>query len=74
MSSNYSQQDATFFYLFISTDALQVSGGFSAHHQDHVTVNTASGIAKQYCCYLLPWKRWHYSVISSTVAASSSIG
>ena len=33
------QQDATFLDLVISTDALQVSGGSSAHHQDHVTVH-----------------------------------
>jgi hypothetical protein len=32
---------------------------------------TASGIVNQYCCQLLPWLRWN---ISSTVAASSSIG
>jgi len=30
--TNYSQQDATFLEL-ISTDALHVSGCFSAHHQ-----------------------------------------
>ena len=47
---NYSQQDATFLDLFISTDALHVSGGFSAHHQEHTTVHTASGIVNQYCC------------------------
>jgi len=41
---NYNQQDATFLDLFISTDALQVSGGSSAHHQELKTVNTASGI------------------------------
>jgi hypothetical protein len=29
---NYSPQDATFFDLFIFTEAVQVSGGFSAHH------------------------------------------
>jgi hypothetical protein len=45
---NYSQQDATFLDLFISTDALQVSDGSSAHHQEHITVHTASGIVKQY--------------------------
>jgi len=50
---NYNQQDATFFNLFISTDALRVSGGSSAHHQAHITVHTASGIVKQYCCLLL---------------------
>jgi len=49
---NYSQQDATFLPdLFISTDALHVSGGSSAHHQEHITVHTPSGIVNQYCCY-----------------------
>jgi len=47
---NYSQQDATFLYLFIFTDALCVSGGSPAHHQEHTTVHTASGIVNQYCC------------------------
>jgi len=47
---NYSQQDATFLGLFIFTDALHVSGGYSAHHQEHITVHTASGIVNQYCC------------------------
>jgi len=46
---NYSQQDATFLE-FISTDAVHVSGGYSAHHQEHITVHTASGIVNQYCC------------------------
>jgi hypothetical protein len=41
---NYSQQDATFLDLSIFTDALHVSGGSSAHHQEHITVYTASGI------------------------------
>jgi hypothetical protein len=45
---NYIQQDATFLDLFISTDALHVSGGSSAHHQEHITVHTASGIVNQY--------------------------
>jgi len=47
---NYSQQDATFLDLFICTDALHVSGGSSAHHQEHTTCHTASGIVNQYCC------------------------
>jgi hypothetical protein len=37
-------------YLFISKNAVQVSGGSSAHYQEHTTVQTASGIVKQYCC------------------------
>ena len=45
---NYSQQDATFLDLFIFTDALHVSGGSSTHHQEHITVHTASGIVNQY--------------------------
>jgi len=64
---SYSQQDATFLNLFISKDAPHVSGGSSAHHQEHITVHTASGIVNQYCCSLLPWMRF-------MVAASSSIG
>jgi len=48
--SNYSQRDANFLDLFILTDALHVSGGSSAHHQEHKTVHTASGIVNQYCC------------------------
>jgi hypothetical protein len=41
--TNYSQQDATFLE-FISSDPLHFSGGSSAHHQEHITVHTASGI------------------------------
>jgi len=47
---NYSQQDGTFPDLFVFTDALHVSGGSSAHRQEHITVHTASGIVNQYCC------------------------
>jgi len=36
-------------YLFF-TDALHVSGGSSAHHQEHISVNTTSNIVNQYCC------------------------
>jgi len=47
--TNYSQKNANFLE-FISTDALHVSGGSSAHQQEHITVHTASGIVNQYCC------------------------
>ena len=50
---NYNQQDAMFLDLFISTDALHVSGGSSAHHQEHITVHTASSIVNQLCCLLV---------------------
>jgi len=39
-----------FLDLFISKEALHISGGSSAHHQEHTTVQTASGIGNQYCC------------------------
>jgi len=39
-----------FLNLFIFTDALHVSGGSSAHHQEHTTIHIASGIVNQYCC------------------------
>jgi hypothetical protein len=44
----YNQQNAAFLDLFISTDALNLSGGSSAHHQEHINVHTASGIVNQY--------------------------
>jgi hypothetical protein len=47
--TNYGQRNATFLE-FISKDDLHVSGGFSAHLQEHITVHTASGIVNQYCC------------------------
>jgi hypothetical protein len=38
--TNYSQVDATFLEIFfIFTDALYVSGGSSAHHQEHIRGN-----------------------------------
>jgi hypothetical protein len=47
---NYSQQDATFLDLFIITGTLYVLDGSSAHHQEHISVHTASGIVNHYCC------------------------
>ena len=41
---NYEQQDAKFLDLFISTDALHVSGVSFSHHQENKTVYAASGI------------------------------
>ena len=45
---NYNKKMQRVPNLFISTDALHVSGCSSAHHQEHVTVHTASGIVNQY--------------------------
>jgi len=46
------QQDATFLvYLFIySQSPLHVLGDVFTHHQEHLTVFTASDIAHLYCC------------------------
>jgi hypothetical protein len=38
--------------FFITVNALHVSGGFCAHHQELKTVHTASGICQG--CLLLP--------------------
>jgi hypothetical protein len=38
--------------FFITVNAVHVSGGFSAHHQEHKTVHTTSGICQ--ACFLLP--------------------
>jgi len=38
--------------FFVTGNALQISGGFSAHHQELRTVHTASGICQ--VCLLLP--------------------
>ena len=58
ITPNYYRQDAKFHYLFISTNALHVSGGFSVHHQQHITVHTASGIVNQYCSLLQQAAVW----------------
>jgi hypothetical protein len=42
---SYSQQDATFLYSYISTGSVHVSGRSFAHHQEHTTVQTASGMS-----------------------------
>jgi hypothetical protein len=48
--------------LFIFTDALHVSDGSSAHHQEHMTVHTALAIANQYCCcYSIKFHLFHGS-------------
>jgi 5-deoxy-D-glucuronate isomerase len=51
---NYSQHVANFLDLFIFTNAVHVSGSYSAHHQEHTSVHTDSGIVNQYYCLLLP--------------------
>jgi hypothetical protein len=48
--TNYSQQNATFLEFIYFYIAINISDGSSAHHQEHITVRTASGIVNQYCC------------------------
>jgi sporulation-control protein spo0M len=65
---NYNQQDETFLNLSISTDALHVSGGSSAHHQEHIqlqvlSTNTAAIVDDM-----------ERSSISSMIVTNSSIG
>jgi len=68
---NYSERDGTFLDLFIFTDALHISGGSSAHHQEYTTVHTASDTVNLLAATVEEMER---SSISFTVAASSSIG
>jgi hypothetical protein len=56
-------------HLFLQ-DALHVSGGSSAHHQELKSVHTASGI---YCYFLLSWWSWDCPS-PSTIAKGSSNG
>jgi hypothetical protein len=46
----YNQQDPTEHYtmVFVTVNALRVSGGSSAHHQELKTVYTASGIRRAF--------------------------
>jgi hypothetical protein len=68
------QQDATTLaYLFIPNQALHVSGDVFAHHQEHLTVFTASDINHRYCCQLVSWMRWNCCSISSVTPAGSNI-
>jgi hypothetical protein len=50
---SYSPQDATFLDLFISKDTLHVSGDFSAHHQEHTTVQRTSGIVRCFISFMV---------------------
>ena len=43
-SITYTNKMQRYTIFFITVNALQVSGGFSAHHQELKTVCTASGI------------------------------
>jgi len=44
-----------FWIIYLFLIALHVSGDVFAHHQEHVTVFTASDIVHRYCCRLVSW-------------------
>jgi hypothetical protein len=50
LSTTNKMQRYTIFFIMVN--ALHVSGGFSAHHQELKTVHTASGTCQ--ACLLLP--------------------
>jgi len=56
--------------FFIIVNAVHVSGGFSAHHQELKTVHTASGICE--ACLLLPLA-WVSSNLPTLEAAASKL-
>ena len=53
------------FGLFICTQSpLYVSVDVFAHHQEHVTVFTASDIVHLCCCRLVSWMRWNSVIVN----------
>ena len=64
-----------YFGLFMySQSALHVSGNVFAHHQEYLTVFTASDIVHRYSCRLVSWMRWNCCSISTMTPAGSNIG
>jgi len=51
-------------YLF-PQNALHVSGSSSAHHQEHITVHTASGIVNKCCIKQQYWLTIHEAVCTA---------
>jgi hypothetical protein len=54
--------------FFIAVNAVPVSGGFSAHHQELKTLHTASGVCQACLLLLLVWVSWNLPTL--VVAAS----
>ena len=71
---NYSQQDAMFLNLLISTDALHVSGSSSAHHQEHNNCTCRFRYCQPILLLAAIMDEMELCSISSMIAASSSIG
>jgi len=59
-----------FSWFFISTDAVHVSGGSTAHHQEHKTVHTIFRYCQPILMLAAIVDEMERSYISSTIAAS----
>ena len=53
------QQEVTSGLFICIKLALHVSGDVFAHHQEHLTVFTASDVVHLYCCRPVSWTRWN---------------
>jgi uncharacterized membrane protein YkvI len=53
------QRDTTYTMFFIIISALNVSAGFSAHHQELIKLCAALGIVMLSCCLPLVWMETH---------------
>jgi hypothetical protein len=60
--------------LFTIVNALHVSSGFSAHHQELKSVHAASSICQTYLLLLLAWMSWDWlaSANSPTLAVTTN--
>jgi len=47
-------------FIYYSKSALYVSGYVFAHHQEHLTVFTVSGLVHSGCCRLVSRMSWNY--------------
>jgi hypothetical protein len=57
--SKYNQQDATLHNSLFPQNALHVSGGTCAHHQELKNCIYSIGyLSNLYCCLPLSWKSW----------------
>jgi hypothetical protein len=59
--------------IYYSQSALHVSGDVFVHHQEHLTVFTASGNVYQCRCRQVSWMSWNSSSNSSKTPAGSRL-
>ena len=48
-----------FWFIYLFLISLHVSGDVFVHHQELLTVCTASDIVYRYCCWLVSWMSWN---------------